>query len=327
MKNAAARIALIVSMIGALCAVHARAEDFPSRRITLIAPYAAGGGFDGVARILAEALERNLGQAVLVENITGAGGLIGTREAARAAPDGYTILMDHMGMATAPLLVKNAGFDPTTSFAFIGLFVKSPALLVGRKDLPADTVPELVKWIKTNRGATIASSGVGSGTDLCATLFEQAIGQKLTHIQYRGAGPAMIDLEASRVDLLCETPFGLIPQIRAGAAKPILISGDERLPSLPDVPTASELNLPRFNLALTWYGLYAPAHTPTPIVDRLTQALQAAIKDPIVLDHMKALDMSPFRLSEATPQGLQKFLGNQMIMLKDVFDKAGIAPK
>lgn len=318
--------ATLACLLAAVQSFHAQADDYPSRRITLIAPYAAGGGFDGVARILADALGRNLGQSVVVENIEGAGGVIGARQAVRAAPDGYTLLMNHMGMPTAPLLVKNLGFDPMKSFSYIGMFVKSPALLVGRKDLPANTIQDLLKWLKANPDATIASAGVGSGTDLCAMLFEQAINQKLTHVQYRGAGPAMIDLEASRVDLLCETPFGLIPHIRAGAAKPFLVSGDSRLASLPDVPTAGEAGLPDFNLAITWYGLYAPAGTPAAVVDRLSQALQAAVQDPIVLDRMKKLEMSPFPVADATPQALQQFLGKQMAMFKAMFEKAGIQP-
>ncbi len=316
----------LISAFLVLLSANAGAEDYPNRRITLVAPYAAGGGFDGVARILAEALGRNLGQTVIVENVEGGGGVIGTRQVAHAAPDGYTLLMNHMGMATAPLLVKNLGFDPVTSFAPIGLFVRSPALLVGRKDLPANSVPELADYLRTKGAdATVASSGVGSGTDLCADLFEQSIGVKPTHIQYRGAGPAMIDVEASRVDLLCETPFGLIPHVRSGATKAFVVSGETRLDSLPDVPTASELGLKKFNLAVTWYGLYAPADTPAPVIARLAAALQAAVQDPDVVGRMKKLGMKPYDTGQATPDGLRQFLSSQIALLKDVFHEAGIA--
>lgn len=312
-----------------LTAAHpAQAQNYPVRRITLIAPYAAGGGFDGVARILAEALGKNLGQSVIVDNVTGAGGVIGARQAARAEPDGYTLLLNHMGMATAPLMVKNLEFDPLNSFSPVGLFVQSPALVVGRRDFPANSVQELLRYIKDkSHEVTVASSGVGSGTDLCATLFEQAIGAKFTHIQYRGAGPALIDIEASRVDLLCETPFGLIPHIRSGAVKPFVVSGDQRVSGLPDVPTATELGLEKFNLANTWYGLYAPAKTPEPIIQRLTLALQAAIQDPVVLAHMKQLDMTPFPVSQATPEALRQYLSSQIELLKGVFRQAGIEPQ
>jgi tripartite-type tricarboxylate transporter receptor subunit TctC len=315
-------------MFLALFLAQAEAQDYPVRRITLVAPYAAGGGFDGVARILADALGRNLGQSVIVENVEGGGGVIGTRQVARAASDGYTLLLNHMGMATAPLLVKNLGFDPLTSFAPIGLFVRSPALLIGRKDLPANSVPELTAYMKSKgEDATVASSGVGSGTDLCAALFEQSVDAKITHIQYRGAGPAIIDVEASRVDLLCETPFGLIPHIRSGATKPFVVSGDTRLASLPDVPTATELGLKKFNLAVTWYGLYAPAKTSDPIVARLALALQAAVRDPIVLERMKVLEMRPYDESQGSPEGLRRYLSSQIALLKDVFQEAGIAPQ
>ena len=327
LNNWKSRVLLSCMMFAALL-MSAHAADYPVRRITLVAPYAAGGGFDGVARILAEALGRNLGQTVIVENVEGGGGIIGARQVANATPDGYTLLMNHMGMATAPLLVKNLGFDPIDSFAPIGLFVRSPALLIGRKDLPANSAPELIAYLKTKGAdATVASSGVGSGTDLCADLFEQSIGVNPTHIQYRGAGPAMIDVEASRVDLLCETPFGLISHVRSGATKAFVVSGDTRLDSLPDVPTAKELGLQKFSLAVTWYGLYAPAKTPDAVVARLSSALQAAVRDPSVLERMKMLGMDPYDQSQATPEGLRQFLSSQIALLKDVFQQAGITPQ
>ncbi len=326
-NNWTSRVFLSCMMFTALVA-NAHADDYPVRRITLVAPYAAGGGFDGVTRILAEALARNLGQTVIVENVEGGGGIIGAREVAHATPDGYTLLMNHMGMATAPLLVKDLGFDPVGSFAPIGLFVRSPALLIGRKDLPANSASELIEYLKTKGAdATVASSGVGSGTDLCADLFEQSIGAHPTHIQYRGAGPALIDVEASRVDLLCETPFGLIPHVRSGAVKAFIVSGDTRLGSLPDVPTAKELGLNKFSLAVTWYGLYAPAKTPAAVVARLTTALQAAVRDPMVLERMKPLGMEPYDHNQATPEGLRQFLSSQIALLKNVFQQAGVTPQ
>ena len=303
----------------------AQAGDYPNRPITLIAPYAAGGGFDGVARILAEAMGRNLGERVVVQNTTGAGGTIGARQAARATPDGYTLLLNHTGMATAPLLIKDAGFDPLQSFKDIGLFLYSPALVVGRANLPAKTIQDLVKYIKTNKEkVTIASAGVGSGTDLCAILLEQAVGQKITHVQYRGAGPAMIDLEAGRVDLLCETPFALVPHVRAGNVKAFVLSGDATIDSLPDVPLAKDVGLNALDLGVTWYGLYAPAKTPAPIIQRLSQALQAAVKDPLVLNRTKRLEMTAYKPREATPDSLKKQLTLQTERLRDVFQKAGI---
>jgi tripartite-type tricarboxylate transporter receptor subunit TctC len=303
----------------------ARAEDYPNRPITLIAPYAAGGGFDSVARLLAEAMGRNLGERVVVQNTTGAGGTIGARQAARATPDGYTLLLNHTGMVTAPLLIKDAGFDPLQSFEDVGLFLYSPALVVGRTSLSANTVQELVKYIRTNKEkVTIASAGVGSGTDLCAMLLEQAVGQKITHVQYRGAGPAMIDLEAGRVDLLCETPFALVPHIRAGKIKPFVLSGDETIDSLPGVPLAKDVGLNALDLGVTWYALYAPAKTPAPIIKRLSQALQAAVKDPFVLNRTKRLEMTAYKPREATPDGLKKQLKLQTERLREVFQKAGI---
>jgi tripartite-type tricarboxylate transporter receptor subunit TctC len=323
-------VALLVSLALPWLALSrpAQAENYPDRPITLIAPYAVGGGFDGVARILAEAMSRNLGERVVVQNTTGAGGTIGARQAARATPDGYTLLMNHTGMVTAPLLIKDAGFDPLQSFEDVGLFLYSPALVVGRANLPANTIQELVKYIRTNKEkVTIASAGVGSGTDLCAMLLEQAVGQKITHVQYRGAGPAMIDLEAGRVDLLCETPFALVPHIRAGKVKPFVLSGDEKINSLPAVPLADAVGLNALDLGVTWYGLYAPAKTPAPTVQRLSQALQAAVQDPFVLSRTKRLEMTAYKPREATPDGLKRQLTLQTERLREVFQKAGIKPQ
>ncbi len=306
----------------------AQADDYPSRPITLIAPYAAGGGFDGVARILGEAMGRNLGQRVIVQNTEGAGGSIGARAGARATADGYTLLLHHPGMVTAPLLMKNVQFDPMQSYEFVGLFLYSPALLVGRTNLPANTIQELVEYMKTHKDkVTIASAGVGSGTDLCAMLLEQAAGQTITHVQYRGAGPAMIDVEAGRVDLLCETPFALVPHIRSGGVKPFVVSGDKMIDGLPDVPLARNVGLGALDLGVTWYGLYAPAKTPAPVIDRLSQALQAAVQDPAVLDRTRRLEMTAYKPNEATPAGLKKQLQLQTERLGEVFHKAGIKPQ
>jgi tripartite-type tricarboxylate transporter receptor subunit TctC len=326
-RNASFLISLAVSSVLA-SVTQAGAQDYPNRTITLIAPYAAGGGFDGVARILAESMGRNLGQRIVVLNTEGAGGTIGARQGARAAPDGYTLLLHHPGMVTSTLLMKNLQFDPIQSYEHVGLFLYSPALLVGRNNLPANTIQELIGYIKANQDkVTMASSGVGSGTHLCAMLLEQAIGHKITHVQYRGAGPAMIDVQAERVDLLCETPFALVSHIRSGHVKAFVVSGEKMLESLPDTPIASQSGLGALDLGVTWYGLYAPAKTPAPIVERLSQALQAATQDPVVLERTQRLEMTAFKPEQATPNGLRRQLSSQIELLGDVFRKAGIQPQ
>jgi tripartite-type tricarboxylate transporter receptor subunit TctC len=298
---------------------------YPDRTITLVAPYAAGGGFDGVARILAEALARSLGQTVIVQNVGGAGGVIGSQKVAQSAPDGYTLLLQHTGLATTPLLVKNLPFDPLRSFAFVGLFAHTPMLLVGSTSLPTTNMPQLVAYIQKNpEKVTIASSGVGSATDLCAMLFEQAIGTKITDVQYKGAGPALIDLEAARVDLLCETPFGLVPHVRAGKIQALLLTGDKLLESLPNVPTAAQAGLKELAPATIWYGLYAPANTPGPIIERLSAALQAAVRDPVVIKRLGVFSISPFEADRATPDALRQQLSSQIKLWQEVFQKAGI---
>jgi tripartite-type tricarboxylate transporter receptor subunit TctC len=186
----------------------------------------------------------------------------------------------------------------------------------------------LIAYIKANGDkVTMASSGVGSATHLCAMLLEQAAGVKITHVQYRGAGPAMIDVEAGRVDLFCETPFALVPHIRSGSVKAFVVSGEKMLESLPNTPLASQVGLGALDLGTTWYGLYAPAKTPAPIVERLSQALQAATQDPVVLERMHRLEMTAFKPEQATPRGLRNQLSSQIELLGDVFRRAGIQPQ
>ena len=236
---------------GGWAAFVAADDAYPSKPVTIVTPFAAGGGSDITTRMLAESLRRTLKQSIVVQNVAGAGGTIGSQQVARAAPDGYTLLLHHVGMATAPALYKDLQFDPLKSFEQIGLFTDQPMVIVGRKSLPAADVKELVEYLKKNQGKTnFASSGQGSATHLCAMLFEQATGTKVTMIQYKGSSPALIDLQADRVDLLCDAPSFVGQHVAAGTLKPYVVTGDKRLTSMPGTPSATEAGIGQLNVSV-----------------------------------------------------------------------------
>jgi tripartite-type tricarboxylate transporter receptor subunit TctC len=299
-------------------------DAWPSRTLTLVTPYAPGGGSDLVTRVLGEALRRQLGQTVAVQNVSGGGGNIGAQTVARAAPDGYTLLLHHIGIATAPALFANPGFDPLTSFAAVGLFADMPMLLVGSKELPANTMAELLAHVRAQREAvTFASSGQGSATHLCAILFQQLAGANVTMVQYRGAAPALADVQAGRVQLLCDVTAGIVPYVQSGAVKGYVLTGRQRLASLPNLPTTEELGLQAMDIS-AWFGLYAPAATPRPVLARLSAALLAATQDPETRTKLAQMDTLPFAASEATPAAHRQRLAEQVAQWNRVIHAAGI---
>jgi tripartite-type tricarboxylate transporter receptor subunit TctC len=318
---------IIASVIFSLAALLSNAmaqENYPDRVITLVTPYAAGGGSDVLTRILAEALGKNLGQTVIVKNVTGAGGVIGSQEVARAKPDGYTLLHHHVGIATSPTLYKDLKFDPIKDFEPIGLFAESPMVLVAGKSFPPNNVKELLDYFKKNKTKiTFASSGMGSSTHLCAMQVEKAADTQVTMIQYKGAAPATLDVQAGRVNLLCDvTAGGIVGHIKSGELKAFFVTGDKRLATLPDVPTASEVGLKDLSQLTAWYGLYAPAGTPKPIINRLSSALQAAMRDPAVAARVAKLETTLFDPKEGVPDALHEELASQVALWKPLLEKA-----
>jgi len=240
-------------------------ESWPTRPITLVMPYAVGGGADLMARLLADSLQKTLGQPVTVANITGAGSVLGSRQVANAAPDGYTLLMNHIGMTTAPALFKNLQFDPVTSFEPIGLIAQIPMLVVGSKQLPAQDAKQLIEHVRKNGDkVTMASSGMGSGTHLCAMLFEKAVGAKVTMVQYKGSAPAYADIIAGRVDLMCDSTGGSVAQVKGGLVNAFVVTGNKRIESLPSVPFSSEAGLNDLGAMTVWYGLTGGQPHPSP---------------------------------------------------------------
>ena len=279
-----------------LIAVPARAQDFPNRVITIIVPFAAGGPGDVIARLIGQAMSINLGQSVIVENALGAGGTIGTHRVARAAPDGYTLLLMHTGQATSVSLYKKLPYDPVEDFEKIGLVTDVPMILVGKPDLAPKDLKELVGYIR-ERGDKVlyAHSGIGSAAHLCGLVFMSATGTSMTTVPYKGGGPALSDVLGGRIDVYCDPATGPTPHIQAGRIKGYAVTTKTRLKTLPNLPTTAEAGFPKIEVS-TWYGLYAPRGTPKPIIDRLVTALQFALKDQNVISRF-AVSMEP--VSEA----------------------------
>jgi tripartite-type tricarboxylate transporter receptor subunit TctC len=297
-------------------------EAYPHKPITLVTPFAVGGGSDILTRVLADALRKNLNQTVVVQNVVGAGGVVGSEFVAKATPDGYTLLLHHIGMATAPALYKDLRFDPMKNFEHIGLFADTPMVIVSGKDFGPNNFRELVEYAKKNKDkVTFASSGMGSATHLCAMLFEQNVGTKFTMIQYKGAAPALLDVQGGRVDLLCDVTAGITSQIQGGAVKAFVLTGDKRLESLPNLPTSAEAGMPGLNVT-AWYGFYAPAGTPKPIIDRLSQALQSATQDPAVAAHLARMETTLFDAKLATPAAHRERLAAQINLWRPIIQEA-----
>ena len=316
------RIAALLFAV--LAALPAAAQDlYPSRTITLITPYAPGGGSDFLARTLAEGL-RPRSTTVVVQNVGGAGGAIGSMQAAKAKPDGYTLLLNHIGLSTIPLLYKKLNFDPLASYEFIGLFAEAPMVILARKDFPPKDFTELVAYAKANKEKmTMASAGMGSATHLCAMLFQEAIGVPITTVQYKGAGPAVIDVRGGQVDLICDLPTTTSRLIRSGDLRAYVLTAPQRMATLPDVPTAAEVGMPSLAIGV-WFGLYAPLGTPKPIVETLNKALREVVDDKTVGAQLEKIETYLLPLDQATPEAHRAKLASQIELWRPIIEKAGI---
>ena len=297
---------------------------FPDKPISLIVPFAAGGPTDVVARMIAIPMSKSLGQTVLVENAVGAGGTIAATKVARAAPNGYTIFIHHMGMSTAPSLYKKLAFDPLKDFEYIGQVVDVPMTLIGRKDFPANNLKELQAYIKANKDkVTLANAGLGAVSHLCGLLFQSQLGTELNTIPYKGTGPAMNDLLGGQVDLLCDQTTQTVPMIKDGRVKAFGATTLKRLTALPDVPTLDEQGMKGFEVKV-WHGMYAPKGTPKPVLDKITVALQAALVDPQVKQRMTELSSDIAPPEKVTANGLKTHLEAEIAKWTPVIKKAGV---
>lgn len=304
-----------------------QASDYPKRDITFVVPFSAGGPTDTVTRLIAEPMSKQLGVPIVVQNVEGAGGTIAAGQVAKAAPDGYTVLMHHIGMSTAPSLYPNLPFKPLEDFKTVGLVTDVPMTVIARKDFPAKTLSELTAYLKSNASkVSIATAGVGAASQLCALLLQETLGVKLTEVPYKGTGPALTDLVGGQVDMMCDQTTNTTGQIKAGEVKAYAVTTPQRVKSLPDLPTTAEAGLPELKVGV-WHGLYVPAKTPDAVVQKLTAALQSALTDPNVVSQLADLGAAPAPKDQATPEAQSKLLADQIKLWAPIIKNAGVTGK
>jgi tripartite-type tricarboxylate transporter receptor subunit TctC len=313
-------------LAAAALALASGAFAYPDKPINLVVPFAAGGPTDKVARDFAEALRANLGNAtIVVENVGGAGGNIGAAKVARAAPDGYTLLLHHIGMASAPSLYRNMPFKALEDFEYVGMINEVPMTLVGRTTLPANNYAELVKWMDANKGKiNLANAGIGSASHLCGLLWQSTIKVDMTTIPYKGTAPAMTDLVAGQVDLMCDQTTNTTGQIDGKKIKAFAVTTPKRLttPALKDLPTMAEAGLKDFTVSV-WHGLYAPKGTPKAVVDRLNTGLKAALKDANFVKSMESLGAVMITDNRSNPADHKRFVEAETAKWAPVIKAAG----
>ena len=282
---------LLISTALLLAAATAAQAEYPDKPITVVVPFAAGGPTDKVARDLGDMLRKQLNQTIIIENVGGAGGTLGAAKVAKSSPDGYTVLLHHIGMATAPALYRKLPYDTLADFEYLGMINEVPMTLIGRSTLPANNFAELRKWISANQGKiNLANAGLGAASHLCGLLFQQAVAVDMTTVPYKGTAPAMTDLLGGQVDLMCDQTTNTSQQIESGKVKAFGVTTAKRLhtPALAKLPTLDEAGLKGFNITI-WHGLYAPKGTPKAALDKLNAALRAALKDPEFIKREEAL--------------------------------------
>ncbi|HEX3217060.1 MAG TPA: tripartite tricarboxylate transporter substrate binding protein BugD [Aestuariivirgaceae bacterium] len=298
------------------------AQTYPERPITIVVPFSAGGPTDTVTRLVADAMSKDLGQQIVVENVTGAGGTLGAGRVAKATPDGYTLLLHHIGMATSATLYRKLAYKPLEAFEYVGLVTEVPMVIVGRKDLEPKDLKSLIEYVKANKDkVTYAHAGVGAASHLCGMLFMSKIDTPLTTVPYKGTGPALTDLIGGQVDLLCDQTTNTTNQIKSGEIKAYATTSGQRLAALPDVPTAKEQGLD-IEVAI-WHGLYAPKGTPKAIVERLAASLQKALQDETVKSRFASLGTAPVPLDQAQPAALEAKLKGEIDRWRPVIQAAG----
>ncbi len=309
----------------ALAAPSAMAQEYPAQPITIVVPFSAGGPTDTVTRLVAAAMSDDLGQQVVVQNVGGAGGTLGAGQVAAAPNDGYTLLLHHIGMSTAPALYASLPYDPTTDFATIGLVTEVPMTIVARKDFEPQTLEDLIAYVKENgENVTYANAGIGAASQLCGLLFMDALDTQMTEVPYQGTGPAMTDLLGGQIDMMCDQTTNTTSQIQAGEIKAYAVTTADRIDVLPDVPTMAEGGIENFELAI-WHGLYAPAGTDPAIIERLTQSLQVALADESVATSFADLGTAPVSAEDATPEALAQRLEEQIALWGEVIAAAGVS--
>ncbi|NLY27471.1 MAG: tripartite tricarboxylate transporter substrate binding protein BugD [Alcaligenaceae bacterium] len=319
------KLAFSTVLVASCLAATPALASYPDRPVNMVVPFAAGGPTDNVARSLAEAMRPTLGQTVVVENKGGAGGTIGTTQIARAKPDGYSVLLMHIGFSTALSLYKNPGYTPE-SFEPIGLVVDVPMTIIARSDFPANTIQELVEYIKANKDkVSLANAGIGAASHLCGTMLASAIGVDLLTVPYKGTGPAMNDLLGKQVDILCDQTTNTTQHIKAGTVKAYAVTSKQRVPTLPDLPTMQEAGFKDFEVGI-WHGMWAPKDTPKEVTEKLNKALQAGLADPDFQKRMAGLGATVLT-QDANPAALTAKVQQQVPQWQQLFKAAGVQPQ
>lgn len=318
--------ALLAAVMGAglLLTGTAIAQKYPDKPISLVVPFAAGGPTDTIARLLATQMSKSLGQTVVVENVPGAGGTVASTKVAKSKPDGYTIYIHHMGMATAQALYDKLPYDPLKDFEYIGQVADVPMVLLGRKNLPPNNFKELEAYIRTNKDkVTMANAGPGAVSQLCGLIFQSRLGVRVTTVPYKGTGPALTDLVGGQVDILCDQTTQTIPFIKDGKVKVYGVTTPKRLSALPNVPTLDEQGLKGFDVKV-WHGIYAPLGTPKPVLEKLNAALKKALTDPDLKARLDSSNIDIVPLSKQNGESLRSHLDAEINRWGPIIRKANI---
>ncbi len=307
-----------------LVSAAASAQTFPTKPVTMIVPFTAGGPTDTVARSLGQAMSKHLGQSVVVENVSGAGGTIGAIRVKNAAPDGYTMLLHHIGMSTAPALYRKLAYNPQTDFEMIGLTVDVPMTMIARSDFPASNFAEFLKYVKENKAKmNMANAGLGAASHLCGLLFMSRIETDFTTVPFKGTADAINALLGKQVDFLCDQTTNTTGQIQANAVKVYAVTSAQRVPTLPNVPTMQELGMKGFEVGI-WHALYAPKGTPKAAIDKLVSSLQAGSKEPDFAKRMADLGATVYPSDRMTPAVLATHLKAETERWGPIIKKAGV---
>jgi tripartite-type tricarboxylate transporter receptor subunit TctC len=317
------RRALIAGFLLAALTTSAAAQP-AGKNVTIVVPYSAGGGTDTVSRLIGEQMSRALGRPVVIENVVGGGGTIANDRVARSAPDGTTVLINHVGLLAAPSLFNNLRYDTETAFEPVGLVNNAPMLLIGRKTIPGSGPKDYVAWIKEQGvKANFAHGGIGSNSHLCAVMMGNVLGFKPTVVAYRGSAPAITDLLGGQIDLLWDQVTNAITQVQSGALHGIAVTSPQRLEQLKDVPTTAELGMPEVSYTM-WHGLYVAKGTPKDVVDALNGALRKAVSEPGVVAKLKDLGTVPFPDAEMSPAAHAKLFASDLPRVAKLVESSGI---
>jgi tripartite-type tricarboxylate transporter receptor subunit TctC len=313
----------LIAGCGTMVGAAAAQQAYPSRAITIVVPAAAGGPTDTVARLVGESMGRTLGQQIVIENVGGAGGTIGMARVAKSPADGYTLAVWHIGQATAPALYEGLRYNVIDDFDSIGRITDVPMTVVGKATLEPKDIAELLAWVKQKQaGVTYAHAGIGSASHLCALMFMSATGAQMTAVSYRGTGPAMNDLLGGQFDMMCDQTTGTTNQIKEGKIKGYAATTRGRLKVLPELPTLDESGLKGFEVS-AWHAMWAPKGLPAEALEKLTAALQAALKDPKVIERFAGLGTEPVPMDQATPGALKSQLQAEVAKWGPVIKASG----